>query len=158
MKTQLLANVRMVQKYDSETTKGINVFCEEENEGLNENLLGPVQLVMGGPLDLFSRFQDLFKTGALPGQLEMTVDVGRGGGGKAKLTVLSIKDPVLQAHLNQTSAGTIDTETGEITGTSTTATAAPTGQSTQQSGQNKGPTEQTNPTKPGTQTGQGKGA
>lgn len=101
MKTQLIANVRMVQKYDSETTKGINVFCEEENEGLNENLLGMIQLVMGGPLDLFSRFQEFFNQGMLPGQLEMTVDVGRGAAGKAKLTVLSVKDPLLQQHLNK---------------------------------------------------------
>ncbi|WP_150046127.1 hypothetical protein [Methylomonas rhizoryzae] len=101
MKTTLIANVRMVQKYDSETTKGINVFCEEDNEGLNENLLGPIQLVMGGPLELFPRFQDLYKQGQLPGQLEMTVDVGRGSGGKAKLTILTIKDPALQQHLSQ---------------------------------------------------------
>lgn len=99
MKTQLIANVRMVQKYDSDTTKGINVFCEEDNEGLNENLLGPIQLVMGGPLELFPNFQQYFNQGLLPGQLEMTVDVGRGAGGKAKLTVLSVKDPALQQHL-----------------------------------------------------------
>jgi|GEM_PF-3954604 len=109
MKTTLQANVRMVQKYDSETTKGINVFCEEENEGLNENLLGPVQLVMGGPLELFSKFQEYFNQGHLPGTLEMTVDVGRGAGGKAKLTVLAVKDPALQAHLNS-----VDKTTGEI--------------------------------------------
>ncbi|AEF99482.1 hypothetical protein [Methylomonas methanica] len=149
MKTNLLANVRMVQKYDSDTTKGINVFCEEENEGLNENLLGPVQLVMGGPLELFTRFQDLFKTGALPGQLEMSVDVGRGAGGKAKLTVLSIKDPLLQAHVNQTNTARIDTDTGEITGT---------GQPSQQGQSSQAKQDQTNQAKPGNATGQGKGA
>ena len=74
---------------------------EEENEGLNENLLGPVQLVMGGPLELFQTFENLYKQNALPGMLEMTVDVGRGAGGKAKLTVLSIKDPLLRQHLDK---------------------------------------------------------
>ena len=93
MKTLVVANVRMVQKYDSDTTKGINVFCEEENEGLNENLLGPVQLVIGGPLDHFATFQMYAKEGLLPGQFELSVDVGRGAGGKAKLTLLAIKDP-----------------------------------------------------------------
>lgn len=93
MKSTVVANVRMVQKYDSDTTKGINVFCEEENEGLNENLLGPVQLVIGGPLDHFATFHMYEKEGLLPGQFELSVDIGRGAGGKAKLTLLAIKDP-----------------------------------------------------------------
>lgn len=101
MKTVINANVRMVQKYDSDTTKGINVFCEEENEGLNENLLGPVQLVIGGPLEMYSLFQGYYNAGVLPGPIEMTVDVGRGAGGKAKLTLLALKDPQLKAHLDK---------------------------------------------------------
>lgn len=101
MKSTIVANVRMVQKYDSDTTKGINVFCEEENEGLNENLLGPVQLVIGGPLEMFPTFQAFYRDNLLPGQIEMTVDIGRGSGGKAKLTLISVKDPALQSHLKQ---------------------------------------------------------
>lgn len=112
MKTQITANVRMVQKYDSAEAKGINVFCEEENEGLNENLLGPVQLVLGGSLDQFSVFEQLYKTNQLPGQIEMTVDVGRGAGGKAKLTILAIKDPALTEHLSNVRV--VDGSTGEI--------------------------------------------
>lgn len=95
MKTTIFANVRMVQKYDSDTTKGINVFCEEENEGLNENLIGPIQLVIGGPLEHFATFKQYDKEGLLPGQFELSIDVGRGAGGKAKLTLLAIKDPRL---------------------------------------------------------------
>jgi len=93
MKTTIVGNVRMVQKYDSDTTKGVNVFCEEENEGLNENLLGPVQLVIGGHLDHFETFKQFYKEGLLPGPVEMSIDVGRGAGGKAKLTLLAVKDP-----------------------------------------------------------------
>jgi len=99
MKTKITANVRMVQKYDSDTTKGINVFCEEENEGLNPNLLGPIQLVIGGPVEMFPLFQAYENTGFLPGEFELTVDVGRGSGGKAKLTLLSVSDPALKSHL-----------------------------------------------------------
>ncbi|WP_415878980.1 hypothetical protein [Methylomonas sp. TEB] len=95
MKTIVVANVRMVQKYDSESTKGCNVFCEDENDGLNQNLIGPIQLVIGGALDHFETFKAYEKEGYLPGQFELSVDVTRGSGGKAKLTLLSVKDPSL---------------------------------------------------------------
>lgn len=95
MKTLVVANVRMVQKYDTDTTKGVNVFCEDENDGLNENLIGPVQLVIGGALEHFETFKTYTKEGFLPGQFELSVDVTRGSGGKAKLTLLSVKDPRL---------------------------------------------------------------
>ncbi|WGS84976.1 hypothetical protein [Methylomonas sp. UP202] len=95
MKTTVIANVRMVQKYDTDTTKGVNVFCEDENDGLNENLIGPVQLVIGGNLDHFEAFKAYEKEGFLPGQFELSVDVTRGSGGKAKLVLINIKDPRL---------------------------------------------------------------
>ncbi|WNB76784.1 hypothetical protein [Methylomonas koyamae] len=95
MKTTITANVRMVQKYDSDSTKGVNVFCEDENDGVNENLIGPVQLVIGGALDHFETFKTYAKEGFLPGVFELSVDVTRGAGGKAKLTLLSVKDPRL---------------------------------------------------------------
>lgn len=99
MKATMTANIRMIQKYDSDTVKGINVFCEEENEGLNPNLLGPVQLVISGNLEQFAMFERYAQEGHLPGQFEITVDVGRGSGGKAKLTLLAVKDPALKKHL-----------------------------------------------------------
>lgn len=99
MKAEMTANVRMVQKYDSDTTKGINVFCEEKNEGINPNLIGPIQLVIGGPLEMFNLFQAYDNAGLLPGEFDLTVDVGRGAGGKAKLTLLAVKDPTLKQHL-----------------------------------------------------------
>ncbi|TAL50639.1 MAG: hypothetical protein EPN89_04580 [Methylovulum sp.] len=102
MKATMTANIRMVQKYESDTVKGINVFCEEENEGLNPNLIGPIQLVIGGTVDQYPLFQAYANSGLLPGEFEITVDVGRGSGGKAKLTLLSIKDPALKKHLSQT--------------------------------------------------------
>jgi len=95
MKTTIAANVRMAQKYDTDTTKGCNVFCEDENDGLNENLVGPVQLVIGGALEHFETFKTYAKEGYLPGVFELSVDITRGSGGKAKLTLLGIKDPKL---------------------------------------------------------------
>jgi len=95
MKTLVVANVRMIQKYDTDTTKGCNVFCEDENDGLNENLIGPIQLVIGGALEHFETFKAYAKEGLLPGQFELSVDVTRGSGGKAKLTLLAVKDPRL---------------------------------------------------------------
>ncbi|ANE55684.1 hypothetical protein AYM39_11180 [Methylomonas sp. DH-1] len=83
----------MVQKYDTGEAKGINVFCEDDNDGLNENLIGPVQLVIGGNIDHFAHFKQYEQEGFLPGRFELSVDIGRGAGGKAKLTLLSIKDP-----------------------------------------------------------------
>lgn len=99
MKATMTANIRMIQKYESDTVKGINVFCEEENEGLNPNLLGSVQLVIGGNLEQFALFERYNKEGHLPGTFEITVDIGRGSGGKAKLTLLSVKDPEIKKHL-----------------------------------------------------------
>ncbi|MDO9104761.1 MAG: hypothetical protein Q7U57_07345 [Methylovulum sp.] len=107
MKTTITANVRMVQKYETDTVKGINVFCEEENEGLNPNLIGPIQLVIGGSIDQFPVLQAYANTGLLPGEFDLVVDVGRGSGGKAKLTLLSVKDPALKKHLSQTGNTTI---------------------------------------------------
>ncbi|WP_157198078.1 hypothetical protein [Methylomonas sp. DH-1] len=95
MKSTIAANVRMIQKYDTDTSKGINVFCEDENDDLNENLIGPIQLVIGGALDHFQTFKTYEKEGFLPGVFELSVDITRGAGGKAKLTLLSVKDPRL---------------------------------------------------------------
>ena len=119
MKAQMTANIRMVQKYDSESAKGINVFCEEENEGLNPNLIGPIQLVIGGTLAQFAIFEAYANAGLLPGNFDITVDVGRGAGGKAKLTLLSVKDPALQKHLQgsgqQAQTGTATANAGPAT-------------------------------------------
>ena len=111
MKATMTANIRMIQKYVSETVKGINVFCEEENEGLNPNLLGPVQLVIGGSIDQYLLFERYDKQGLLPGQFEITVDVGRGSGGKAKLTLLSVKDPDPRKPQSQGNPSTAQTTT-----------------------------------------------
>lgn len=118
MKAQMTANIRMVQKYDSDSAKGINVFCEEENEGLNPNLIGPIQLVIGGTLAQFAIFEAYANAGLLPGTFDITVDVGRGAGGKAKLTLLTVKDPAMQQHLQtgqQAQTGSATTNTGTTT-------------------------------------------
>jgi hypothetical protein len=93
MQTILQGNIRSVTKYSMESNSGISIFLEQQNEGLNENIIGNEILTIGGPYEMATTFEVYANEGLLPGEFELRVVIGRGAGGKAKLTCLAVKDP-----------------------------------------------------------------
>lgn len=101
MQTVLTGNIRSVTKYSMDSNSGISIFLEQLNEGLNENIIGNEILTISGPYEMAANFEAYANEGLLPGEFELRVSIGRGAGGKAKLTCLAVKDPRLSANLKK---------------------------------------------------------
>lgn len=106
MQTVLTGNIRSVTKYSMESNSGISIFLEQQNEGLNDNIIGNEILTIAGPYEMATTFEAYANEGLLPGDFELRVVIGRGAGGKAKLTCLAVKDPRMTAHLKKSETAT----------------------------------------------------
>ena len=102
MQTVITGRVESLTRYDIDGSRGGSIWVSKPNSGKNPNVLGNELIKIKAPYEMFDQLKAKQGEGKLtfPCQMEIMCDIDMGGGNKAVLTAVSIREVVNESPVS----------------------------------------------------------